>query len=84
MLVWILIWGGWINEDIGNRIWIILYQNVFNSTVRSEVKSELRQSLIDYGNIEYSTINVENGVVIAGLELILNNNLKKKFDLIMG
>lgn len=76
--------GGWINEDIGNRIWILLYQTAFNSTVKSEVKSELRQSLIEYGNIEYSVINAKNGAITANLELILNNGLKEKFDLIVG
>jgi len=76
--------GGWMNEDIGNRIWVILYQNRFNSETRSEIKSELRQSLIDYGNIEYSVINSQEGTISAFLDLILNNGLRQKFDLIMG
>lgn len=63
--------GGFINEDIGNKIWILVNQNAFLPQIRAELKEEVRTSLIDYGNIEFTTINSKD----IKLELKLDNNM---------
>ena len=62
--------GGFINQDVGNNIWLITLQNNISATVRAEIKEQVRDSLFEYGEVEFSIINKTDITIY----LKLNNN----------
>lgn len=64
--------GGFINQEIGNNIWLITLQANITALTRAEIKEQIRNSLIDYGDVEFSVINGQN----ATIYLKLNNDQK--------
>ena len=62
--------GGFMNEEIGNNIWLITLQNNITAPTRAEIKEQVRNSLIDYGDVEFSIINGKDITIY----LKLNNN----------
>jgi hypothetical protein len=66
--------GGWINENIGNRIWILVHQASFTSILKALCKEEIRKSTIDYGNIEFTIINQKINFIEVDLKIMLNDN----------
>jgi hypothetical protein len=62
--------GGFINQDIGNNIWLITLQNSISAITRAEIKEEVRTALFDYGEVEFSIINKQDVTIY----LKLNNN----------
>lgn len=64
--------GGFINQEIGNNIWLITLQANITAPTRAEIKEQIRNSLIDYGDVEFSVINANDVTVY----LKLNNEQK--------
>jgi hypothetical protein len=59
--------GGFINQEIGNNIWLITLQANITAPTRAEIKEQIRNSLIDYGDVEFSVINANDVTVYLKL-----------------
>lgn len=69
--------GGFINEEIGNNLWLLTYQSAWTPQIRSLIKEEIRNSLLDYGSIEYSLLN--RSLTIVELRLFDGTIIKESF-----
>lgn len=72
--------GGFINEEIGNTIWLLTLQNNFSASVRAEIKEQIRDSLIDYGDVEFSVVNPKN--MDVNLRLKNNQQIIRSYKLV--
>ncbi len=59
--------GGFINEEVGNSIWLNTLQSNITAPTRAKIKEQIRNSLIDYGNVEFSVINANDVTVYLKL-----------------
>jgi len=71
--------GGFINEEIGNQIWLLTFQKAWTPQIRAAVKEEIRSSLLPYGSVEFSTINV--GLSIIELRTFDNQIITEAFKI---
>jgi hypothetical protein len=71
--------GGFINEEIGNQIWLLTFQKAWTPQIRAAVKEEIRSSLLPYGSVEFSTINV--GLSIIELKTFDNQVITEAFKI---